>query len=63
MSSTTVRLKLSDTAVESFYTIFGGDANLSVTVNELLFLLIEEAELEDSIDPEETIRKIKEKIA
>lgn len=63
MSSSTIRLKLSDTAVDAFYSMFGGEANLSVTVNELLFLLIEEAEIEDCTEPEETIQRIKEKLA
>ena len=63
MSSSKVRLTLSDTVVENFYNIFGGRTNLSATVNELLAILVDEAERHDSLDAEEVLVKIKEALA
>ncbi len=63
MSSSKVRLTLSDTVVENFYNIFGGSTNLSATVNELLAILVDEAERHDSLDAEEVLVKIKEALA
>ena len=63
MSSSTVKVKLSDTVVDKFYSIFGGSTNLSVTVNTLLTILLDEAELEDALDVEDVLRSIREKLA
>ena len=54
---------MSDTVVENFYNIFGGGTNLSATVNELLAILVDEAERHDSLDAEEVLVKIKEALA
>jgi hypothetical protein len=63
MSNSTVRLNLSDRVVEEFWNRFGGNSNLSVTVNILLTVLLEEADLDDSMNLEETITLIREKLA
>lgn len=63
MSNSVVKLRLSDSVVENFYSIFGGEANLSVTVNDLLILLLDEAEINDNVNVEDLMQSIRERLA
>lgn len=63
MSSSKMKLTLSDNVIELFYSHFGGDSNLSVTVNSLLTMLLEEAELDDSMDLDAVLEMMREKLA
>jgi hypothetical protein len=63
MSSSKMKLTLSDNVIEAFYSHFGGDANLSVTVNSLLTMLLEEAELDDTTELDDVMETMREKLA
>lgn len=63
MSSSRVKIKLSDTLVDKFYSAFGGSANLSVTLNILLTILLDEAEVMEGADVREVVESIQEKLA
>lgn len=63
MSSSVVTLRLSDSVVTRFYSTFSGAENLSVAINDLLTMLLDEAELNEGMDAPEVIDIIREKIA
>lgn len=63
MSNSVVKLRLSDSVVENFYSFFGGEANLSVTVNNLIMILLDEAEANDGSNVTELLESIREKLA